>query len=180
MRSSTLLLILLAMLMFGCGSTIPNRSPIGERFPEVQGTSLAGQAVSIPQAFKGQRVIIVVGYDMDTQFDIDRWGIGFFTADLELPPVYELPTIPGAIPSLFEKQIDAGMRKGIPEESWKDVITVYGGEGKKIARWTGTENPRNARVILLDEQGMVLWFHDRGYGLPPLSSLMSILREPKK
>jgi hypothetical protein len=124
-------------------------------------------------------VILVVAYDMDTQFDIDRWGIGFFTADLDLPPVYELPTIPGAIPSLFENQIDAGMRKGIPEESWKDVVTVYGGEGKKIAQWTGTENPRNARIILLDEVGKVVWFHDRGYGLPPLADLMKVLREPK-
>ena len=71
------------------------------------------------------------------------------------------------------------MRKGIPQESWKDVITVYGDEKRKIADWTGTENPRNARVILLDENGKVIWFHDRGYGLPPLSDLLvAVAREP--
>ncbi len=164
------------MMMAGCGSAIPNRMPVGEIFPTVTGTALTGDTVTVPDAFKGQKVILVVAYDMDTQFDIDRWGIGFFTADLALPPVYELPTIPGLLPSLFAGRIDQGMRKGIPEESWKDVITVYGDDGGKIEQWTGTENPRNARVILLDETGKVVWFHDRGYGLPPLNDLLETIR----
>jgi len=166
---------ILVILMAGCGSTIPNRLPVGEQFPSVTGTALNGDTVKVPETFAGMKVIIVIGYDMDTQFDIDRWGIGFFTARLDLPPVYELPTIPGLIPSLFADKIDQGMRKGIPEESWKDVVTVYGSEGGKIADWTGTENPRNARVLLLDENGTVVWFHDRGYGLPPLADLMRTL-----
>ena len=166
----------LFILMAGCGSAIPNRAPVGERFPTVTGTALSGETVTVPDDFSGQRVIIVVGYDMNTQFDIDRWGIGFFTANLDLPPVYELPTIPGLIPSLFAGRIDQGMRKGIPEESWKDVVTLYGDEGEKIAQWTGTENPRNARIILIDEEGTVQWYHDRGYGLPPLGDLLEVLK----
>jgi len=173
---SSLFIVLIALIA-GCGSSIPNRMPVGEQFPMVTGTALSGETVAIPDDFAGQRVILVIAYDMDTQFDIDRWGIGFFTADLDLPPVYELPTIPGLIPSVFAGRIDAGMRRGIPEESWKDVITVYGDEGESIAEWTGTENPRNARIILIDEQGTVVWFHDRGYGLPPLSGLLEVLAE---
>jgi hypothetical protein len=172
--------IVIAILAFGlagCGSSIPNRAPVGERFPSVQGQALSGDTVRIPDAFKGKPVILVLGYKMDTQFDIDRWGIGFFTADLALPPVIELPTIPGLIPSLFKGTIDAGMRKGIPQESWKDVVTVYGTDGSRITEWTGTENPRNARIVLLDEEGTVLWFHDKGYGLPPLRDLLQKLKE---
>jgi hypothetical protein len=161
--------------LVGCGSTIPNRSPVGELMPSVQGKSLHGQQTMIPEVFKGKKVILVLAYKQDTQFDVDRWGIGFFTSDLPLPPIYEIPTIPGLIPSLFKESIDEGMKKGIPKESWKDVITVYGGEGVKLTEWTGTENPNNARVILLDEEGRVLWFHDRGYGLPPLAGLLEKL-----
>ncbi|MGA9116073.1 MAG: hypothetical protein WB626_04800 [Bacteroidota bacterium] len=160
----------------GCGSTLPNRSPEGELFPSVEGESLAGEKVDLPAAFGGQKVILVLAYEQETQFDVDRWGIGFFTAPLSLPPVYEIPTIPGLIPSLFSGRIDAGMRSGIPAESWKDVITVYGSGGSRLAEWTGTENPRNARVLLLDEQGKVVWFHDRGYGLPPLAALLEKLK----
>ena len=166
--------------LVGCGSTLPNRSPVGELFPSVQGKSLDGQQTMIPEVFKGKKVILVLAYKQNTQFDVDRWGIGFFTSNLPLPPVYEIPTIPGLIPSLFKETIDEGMKKGIPTESWKDVITMYGSEGAKLTEWTGTENPNNARVILLDEEGHVLWFHDRGYGLPPLAGLLEKLGDAGK
>ena len=142
-----------AFTLAGCGSTIPKRSPEGEVFPKVEGKSLAGQEVVLPDAFRGGEVILVMAYEQETQVDVDRWGIGFFTADLPLPPVYEIPTIPGVILTLFKGGIDEGMRKGIPRESWKDVITVYGSDVGKLTAWTGTENPRNARVVLLDEEG---------------------------
>jgi hypothetical protein len=164
------------LMISGCGTTYPNRNVVGERFPSVRGKSLSGQEMTLPDQFKGKKVIIVIGYVQQTQFDIDRWGIGFFTANLDLPPVVEVPTIPGLLPSLFKESIDGGMRSGIPAESWKDVVTVYGSDGGKIAEWTGTEVPRNCRVVLLDENGVVTWMHDKGYGLPPLKSLLDALR----
>ena len=72
------------------------------------------------------------------------------------------------------------MRKGIPKESWRDVITVYGGDGGVLSKWTGTENDLNARIVLLDEQGVVRWFHDRGYGLPPLQDLLETLKRDQE
>lgn len=175
MNMRVLVSLLLTAFLTGCGSTIPNRVPAGEVFPSVQGKSLDGEETKIPEVFKGKKVILVLAYKQDAQFDVDRWGIGFFTSSLSLPPIYEIPTIPGLIPSLFKESIDGGMRKGIPKESWKDVITVYGSDGGKLTEWTGTENPNNARVVLLDEEGRVLWFHDRGYGLPPLTGLLDKL-----
>ena len=163
-------------ILSGCGSTYTNRSTIGEMFPSVRGKTLDGREVSMPEEFRGKKAILILGYEQKTQFDIDRWGIGFFTADLQLPPVYEIPTIPGLIPSLLSGSIDSGMRSGIPRESWKDVITVYGSDGGSLTHWTGTEGARNCRVILIDETGKVLWMHDRGYGLPPLKSLLDLLK----
>ena len=180
-RSISILFLALSGLFSlpGCGTTYPNRNVVGEPFPSVHGQSLSGEEYTLPDRFKGKKVMIVVGYVQETQFDIDRWGIGFFTAELPLPPVYEVPTIPGLIPSLLKNVIDKGMRSGIPQESWKDVVTVYGSDGGKIAQWTGTQMPRNCRVLLLDEHGVVIWMHDKGYGLPPLKSLLEVLkREP--
>ena len=181
MRRSILPLVLLsALIVAGCGSSYPNRTPVGETFPTVTGKSLAGDEVIVPDAFRGKKVILVLAYEQDAQFDVDRWGIGFFTADFDLPPVYEIPTIPGLIPSLLKNVIDGGMRKGIPKESWRDVITVYGGDGGVLSKWTGTENDLNARIVLLDEQGVVRWFHDRGYGLPPLQDLLETLKRDQE
>jgi hypothetical protein len=169
-------MILVIGLFGGCSTTLPNRTVVGEMFPSVNGKDLEGVERSLPDAFKGTKVILILGYEQNTQFDVDRWGIGFFTADLPLPPVYEIPTIPGLLPSLFKESINSGMRSGIPKESWKDVITVYGSDGSTLTNWTGTEGARNCRVILLDEAGKVLWMYDRGYGLPPLKSLLDVLK----
>jgi hypothetical protein len=171
-------MIIVASLFAGCGSTYQNRNIVGEAFPSVKGRNLEGLEKVLPDEFKGKKVILILGYEQKTQFDVDRWGIGFFTADLPLPSVYEIPTIPGLIPSLFKESIDSGMRSGIPKESWKDVITVYGSDGSALAKWTGTEGARNCRVILLDETGKVRWMHDKGYGIPPLKSLLDVLQAP--
>jgi len=173
-------MIIIVSLFAGCGSAYPNRNIVGEVFPTVKGRNLEGLEISMPGEFKGKEVILILGYEQKTQFDIDRWGIGFFTADLPLPPVYEIPTIPGLIPSLFKESIDSGMRSGIPKESWKDVITVYGSDGSALTKWTGTEVAGNCRVLLLDEAGKVLWMHDRGYGLPPLKSLLDVIKAPRQ
>ena len=165
-----------AGIFSACSSAIPNRTIVGEKFPTVTGKSLDGVEKIMPEEFKGKKAILILGYEQNTQFDVDRWGIGFFTADLVLPPVYEIPTIPGLIPSLFKGAIDNGMRSGIPQESWKDVITVYGSDGSTLTKWTGTEGARNCRVILIDERGKVLWMHDKGYGIPPLMSLLDVLK----
>jgi hypothetical protein len=92
--------------------------------------------------------------------------------------VREVPTIKGLVPGVFAGMIDGGMRRGIPEEDWGAVITVYGDAGE-IVGLTGNENPNNARVLLLDEKGRVIWFHDRGYS-PRLALEIARLCEDAK
>ncbi|MEM9323221.1 MAG: hypothetical protein AAGA41_10335, partial [Pseudomonadota bacterium] len=97
-----------------------------------------------------------------TQFDIDRWLLGMAQAGLKAP-LLEVPTIPGLVPSLASGFIDDGMRSGIPREDWSVVVTLYGSAAKPVAELTGTENGNNARVMVLDAAGTIIWFHDRGY-----------------
>jgi len=145
----------------GCASAPANRNPVGETFPSVRGESLVGKETRIPEDFAGERVLLLVGYVMETQFDIDRWILGLLQAEATVR-FLEVPTIEGMVPGLFAGRIDDGMRRGIPREDWPAVVTVYGDAGR-IVRLTGKEKPRNARVLLLDEKGEVIWFHDRGY-----------------
>ncbi|MHC4469812.1 MAG: hypothetical protein ACYTDY_05530 [Planctomycetota bacterium] len=145
----------------GCASRLPNRDPVGETFPSVVGESLDGREHRIPEDFAGKKALLLVGYVQNAQFDIDRWLLGLAQAEVDVA-VREVPTIKGLVPGVFAGAIDGGMRRGIPEEDWGVVITVYGDAGD-IVRLTGNENPNNARVLLLDEKGKVVWFHDRGY-----------------
>ena len=173
------LAILIAAVLFGftaCGTTYPRvgEEIVGQTFPNVRGTSLDGEEYQIPSAFAGAPVVLLIGYEHNTQFDLDRWILGMQMAGTKVR-IHELPTIPGMIPGLFAGTIDSGMRSGIPKEDWPAVITIYG-DGATIARFTGNATPLPGRIVLLDKVGKVAFFHDRGYSAGSLHKLEEVLR----
>lgn len=157
----------------GCSSTFPRRDPTGEVFPSVAGTALDGQQVRFPAAGDGQPLLLLVGFDQDAQFDIDRWLLGLDQAAVSVR-AFELPTIPGMVPRMISGTIDSGMRRGIPSEDWGGVVTLYG-DASEVARFTGNEDGLTGRVILLDGAGRVVFFHDRGYSVGSLRRLQEAL-----
>lgn len=163
------LVLLVTLFLCGCSTQYPNKKPLNEIFPEVAGETLTEEKVLLPTYFSAEKTVLLLGYVQNSQFDIDRWLIGLDMTQTNLP-VYELPTIAGMFPQFFSTQINEGMRSGIPKELWKGVITVYEG-GDKVQAFTGNENPNNARVLLIDETGKVLFFYDRGFSVDALKKL---------
>jgi len=161
--------ILFSIMLLGCSTTYVNRNPVGENFPLVNGQTLTEEERELPTYFKGSNVVLLLGYKQDSQFDIDRWLIGLDMTETEIS-AYEIPTIQGLFPRMFKSTIDEGMRKGIPKELWGGVITIYG-DGATVQEFTGNQNPNNARVLLLDKDGKVIYFHDRGFSVPALNEL---------
>jgi len=171
--SKRLALIALAALLAGCGTPVPNRDPLDEAFPSVRGNSLSGDDWRLPADLGDRHAVLLVGYEQDAQFDIDRWLIGLDLYAVKTP-LLEIPTIEGLVPRLLSERIDSGMRAGIPEPIWDAVVTVYDDAGA-IRRFTGTEDPNSARVLLLDAQGRVIFFHDQGFSVPALRRLLDVL-----
>ena len=62
----------------------------------------------------------------------------------------------------------------IRDSLWKGVVTVYD-DGEKIQALTGNENASNTRVVLLDEQGKILYFYDQGFAVAALNEVRAIL-----
>jgi len=172
LRHAVIAVVLLGLA--ACATQHPNRDPVGEVFPSVTGESLEREPVRIPGDFAGRPAVLLVGYKQDSQFDIDRWLIGLDMTATRVD-VYELPTIPGLFPRMFSTVIDEGMRAGIPRELWKGVITVYE-DGAEIQGFTGNENPNNARCLLIDQAGRVVYFHDRGFSVGALNALRDTLK----
>ncbi len=166
-----------ALLALGCSSTpIPNRDPVGESFPEVAGEALDGKQWDIPGDLAGRPAILLIGYVQDAQFDIDRWLLGI--SQLGTPvPFLELPAIKGLAPRMFQGTIDEGMREGIPIEDWRGVVTLWSDDAAEVVELTGTERPRNARVALLDGEGRIVWFADRGFSAGQMMELDATARE---
>jgi len=169
------ILTFLTFIILGCSTAYKNRDVSGLQFPEVTGQSLEKKMVTLPSDFPHKKTLLLIGYKQDSQFDIDRWLIGLDMTET-LVNVYEIPTIQGLFPRMFSTTINNGMRRGIPKELWKGVITIYQ-DGDKVQAFTGNESPNNTRVILLDNKGKILYFYDRGFSVNALNELRSILTE---
>ena len=166
-----------ALALMGCATRYPLRDPTGERFPLVAGKALDGTPVEFPKVVAGRPAVLLIAFEQDGQFDVDRWILGLLQANLQAA-LYELPTIPGAVPGLFAGTIDEGMRGGIPKEDWGAVVTVYE-DGDILAKFTGNERRRrNTRVVVLDEQGVVRFFHDRGYSARFVAQVVEATKRP--
>jgi hypothetical protein len=172
-----LMVVSLGLIIAGCSTTYLNRNPVGKEFPSVTGEALTKVERNMPEYFNGKIVILLLGYKQDSQFDIDRWLIGLDMTETKAT-VYELPTIQGLFPRMFSTTIDNGMRSGIPKELWGGVITIYS-DGAKLQEFTGNENPNNARVMLLDENSKIIYFHDRGFSVPALNELRTLISNVK-
>jgi hypothetical protein len=167
------LAVLAATLLPSCQSTWPRRNPTGETFPTVTGSSLAGEAIELPTAGADAPLLLLVGYDQDAQFDLDRWLFGLDQAGWR-QRTFEVPTLPGLLPRFFAGFIDGGMRRGIPSEDWASVVTVYE-DAEAIAKFTGNADGLTGRVLLLDGSGKVVFFHDRGFSVGTLRALEAAL-----
>lgn len=182
-RNALLTAFLAVALLLGCGawffspgasSDYPNRDPVGESFPAVVGQSLEAVETEIPGSFAGKPTVLLIGYLQDAQFDIDRWLMGLLQAGVDAQ-LAELPTIPALLPSFASGWIDDGMRSGIPREDWGAVVTLYGETARPVAELTGTERGRLARIVVLDAEGTIVWFDDKGYSVRKAMEVAAIV-----
>jgi len=167
-----MLLGLMVCFITGCSSSYPNQSISGQVFPSVKGETLEQELVNLPADLSGKVSLLLIGYKQDSQFDIDRWLIGLDMTQTKLD-VYEIPTIQGLFPRMFSTTINNGMRAGIPKSLWKGVITVYQ-DGERVQAFTGNDNPNNARVVLLDSNGLIVYFYDEGFSVDALNQLRAL------
>jgi uncharacterized protein YceK len=167
-------LSIFALLLSGC-TTYQNQNIVGKKFPSVYGQNLEQKTLQLPNDFKGKQTLLLIAYKHKSQFDVDRWLIGLDMTETKVD-AYEIPTLKGMFPEMFRPFIDNGMRKGIPKELWKGVVTVYG-DGEAVQSFTGNENPTNARVVLIDKQGVVTYFYDRGFSVSALNELRTVIEE---
>lgn len=163
------------LLLSSCTKTYTGNSDLGENFPTISAKKLTGESIVVPKEYSGQMHLLIVGYKMNAQFDIDRWLLGINQLGLKIA-VTEMPTISGMIPGLISSQIDNGMKNGIPASDWASVATVYD-DANKIVKFLGNEKPNNAYLVLLDVNGKVIWKYKDGYSISALNLLAKVLEQ---
>lgn len=171
MRLSIILIV--TLFLSACSNSYQNRNIIGNILPTMKGETLEKNTVEIPTMFNDDLTLLLIGYKQDTQFDIDRWLIGLDMTQTDIS-TYEIPAIQGMFPRMFKPYINDGMRAGIPKELWKGVITLYE-DGDAMQKFTGNQNANNARVILIDNEGVIKYFYDRGFSVSALNNVKDLI-----
>lgn len=168
-----LTLLLLTFFISGCSTSYQNKTLVGDTLPIMKGETLQKQVVELPSMFTSPLTLLLIGYEQDSQFDIDRWLIGLDMTQTKVS-VYEIPAIQGMFPRMFKTQINNGMRAGIPKELWQGVVTLYA-DGEAMQAFTGNENINNARVMLINKQGQIHYFYDRGFSVAALNEVRALI-----
>jgi hypothetical protein len=139
--------------------TIEGSDPGGgqARIPAVHGTALSGDAVNLPEALKGKAGVLVLGFSQASREAVAGWGRRLAADYRDSPAVayYEMPVLAGA-PKFVRGMITKSMKGSVPEREQRRFVPVLDNEQawRAIAHYSKPDDPY---VILVDEQGTVLW-----------------------
>jgi hypothetical protein len=174
MKSKLTPLLALSLALVACAKTVTAPSTVvTTKFPHVEGESLQQERIAIPDHYRGKNTLLLVGYTQKTQFDIDRWILGVLQAEIPVE-IVEVPTIAGMMPQMVQGFINNGMRKGIPQNDWASVVTVYE-DAPKIIAALGNERPQSAYAVLLDKEGTIIWSSNIGYSASQILDLKKLV-----
>jgi hypothetical protein len=127
------------------------------RVPAAHGTTLAGNAVALPDALKGKVGVLVVGFSKASQTEVAGWGRRL-AADYEQSAgvvYFEAPMLAGA-PKMLRGMIVHQMKSTVPEAERPHFLPLMEDE----ARWRAVAHyakADDAYVLLVDGEGNVRW-----------------------
>jgi len=148
---------------------------VGDQMPPLRGEFLTGRTAVLPQAASGRVALLMLGFTYDSRFSVEAWAKRFRKDFGSEPRVtfFEIPMI-GGLATLGKWFIDSGMRRGTPKADHENVITVYGGTDVWKQR-VGFHDPRAAYLLLIDQNGKVVWRHAGSFEDEPYHTLASQL-----
>lgn len=150
-------------------------------FPNVAARNLQGLDVTLPDAFDGQRNVVLVAFQRNHQDLVDSWVPWLEKRSATDPGLrfYELPTI-GRIWAPVRNFIDGGMASSIREPViLQRTLTVYG-DVNRLARPLGIQDRSTISVFLVDQAGTVRWQGTGGFDPDVARDLDKALRASRR
>jgi len=134
----------------------------GEALLRLEGQSLSGKPVVLPDDAHGKIALLVIGFSKKGGRATDAWGQRFkkdFGADQRyvVYPVAELEDAP----RLLRGMITGSIRRGTPPAEQDRFLILFQSE-TELKRFVTFSAPDDAYLLLLDANGEVKW---RGHGL---------------
>jgi len=150
-------------------------------FPPIGARDLEGRDVDLPDAFDGDRNVVVIAFRRQHQRLVDTWGAWFESRAGADPGLrfYEVPTI-GRIWAPARPFIDGGMAAAIRDPIvLRRTFTIYG-DVNRVTRPLGIDDRSTITVLCLDRSGEVLWRARGGCAAPLADELDRVLRDHRR
>jgi hypothetical protein len=128
------------------------------KFPEVSGSNLLRQKVTLPKDLQGQINILFIAFQQWHQASVDSWVPLARRLEQTFPSVcyYELPVI-YRMNFLSQTFLNEGMRAGIPNRTTREkTITLYL-DKPAFRRALDIPNEDAIMILVSDRDGNILW-----------------------
>lgn len=127
-------------------------------FPSLKAKNLEGLDVSLPEAFAGERNVVVIAFKREHQSLVDSW-VPWFEKQRVIDDdlcFYEIPVISRRwIP--IRRFIDGGMASAIrTPEILRRTLTIYD-DVNRVTRSLAITDRSTITVVCVDRNGSLLW-----------------------
>src|ERR1035437_9462974 len=106
--------------------------------PKIEGESLAGHHVALPDAVSGRVAVLVLGFSKASKTPTSAWGqrIEADFASSSVFVLYQMPVLED-VPGFVRGMVISGMKKGVPEDQRAYFVPVLHGESglKKLVNY---------------------------------------------
>ncbi len=127
------------------------------RIPSFQGSTFAGQTVSLPQQLKGGVGVLVLGFSKNSGDVCKGWGqrLGETYRESHDVMYFQMPVLE-SVPKLIRGMVVKSIKSGVPEAEQRHFLPVFSQEAewRTIARYS---NADDAYVVVVDGEGNVRW-----------------------
>jgi hypothetical protein len=146
----------LAILLASC-LVLAAAGEVAARIPSFQGTTFAGQTVSLPQQLKGGVGVLVLGFSKSSGDVCKGWGqrLAESYRDSHDVTYFQMPVLE-SVPKLIRGMMMRSIKSGVPEAEQPHFLLVFSNEAewRTIVRYA---NPDDAYILVVDGQGIVRW-----------------------
>ncbi|MFZ4519594.1 MAG: hypothetical protein ACOYOP_14485 [Microthrixaceae bacterium] len=150
-------------------------------FPVLEARNLEGLGVTLPDAFTGERNVVIVAFRQNHQGLVDSW-VPWLEEQAGADPglrFYEIPTI-GRIWAPARNFIDGAMATSIRDPViLRRTLTVYG-DVNRMTRPLGIQDTSTISTFLVERGGAVRWHGTGGFDPAAATSLGTALRESRR
>ena len=139
--------------------------------PKIEGESLAGHHVALPDAVSGRVAVLVLGFSKASKTPTSAWGQRIETdfAGTAGFVLYQLPVLED-VPGFIRGMVISNIKKGVPEERRGYFVPVLHGESD-LKKFVNYRESDDAYLILLDRSGKIAFQIDGALTEPSYAEL---------